>query len=136
MARRAERSPFAGDPAFGKPDIGLIDQLRDDQSIAHRDVVARRLGHLDVHPQRVVAPLAIEPVHDRLQERRLARLPWGVQDEVLFRVDELLDLRPVDPRERIDAVVLRGLVGACGVEVSGHRVAPEGPSVGSEEPFL
>ena len=89
--------------------------------VAHDDVVARRLGRLNAEPHRLVAPLTIEPVDDRLQQRRLPALPWSVHDEVLLRVDELLDLGPVDSLEGVDAVMVRGLVGTSSVEVSGHR---------------
>jgi len=89
--------------------------------VAHDDVVARRLGRLNAESHRLVAPLCVEPVDDRLQQRRLPCLPGSVQDEVLLRVDELLNLGPIDAREGVDAVVLRGLVGASGVEVSVHR---------------
>jgi hypothetical protein len=99
-------------------DLGQLAQHGFLELFEHRPERTRRLGslarRLDVDPDRPVALARVVVLHQPLRRGRLARLPAGVEREVLALVDEIH--HPAEPPLGWQHVVLPGKARAAGVE--------------------
>jgi hypothetical protein len=85
----------------------------------------RRLRRFDVGVQRPMLALLVEVLHQGQQARRLARLPWRMEDEVAMVFNQVFDPLHVDALQGINHEVTLEHAGASGIELFHAGIIPD-----------